>query len=222
MAASVTYQFYSETYGDGLSEAAFGLVLPAAERHVRWLCGGRFPSRCEMAPYKRAVCAAADAFAEFGEGQVGGFRARRLQGDALRGRGHDRRGDRHGRCLEGAGGNVARVLRGAVMRSLRPIPARLLGDDAVVRVLDGAGGYTEGVVVSHVRFCKTQSVADDDHRSADAGAGKVYVDALNSVGALEVPAGSRIDIGGHSYYVAECKRCEDFNGHVHHWELTVR
>ena len=108
------------------------------------------------------------------------------------------------------------------MRSLRPIPARLLGDDAVVRVLDGAGGYTEDVVVSHVRFCKTQSVADDDHRSADAGAGKVYVDALNSVGALEVPAGSRIDIGGHSYYVAECKRCEDFNGHVHHWELTVR
>jgi len=32
------YQFYSETYGGGLSEAAFGLVLPAAERHVRWLC----------------------------------------------------------------------------------------------------------------------------------------------------------------------------------------
>lgn len=28
--------------------------------------------------------------------------------------------------------------------------------------------------------------------------GKVYVDALNSVGAFEIPAGSRIDIGGHS------------------------
>ena len=108
------------------------------------------------------------------------------------------------------------------MRSLRPIPLRLLADDAVVRVPDGAGGFAEGVVVSRVRFRRVQSVADDDHRSADAGAGKVYVDALNSVGAFEVPAGSRIDIGGHSYYVAECKRCEDFNGHVHHWELTVR
>ena len=73
MAAAVTYQFYSETYGGGLSEAAFGLVLPAAERHVRWLCDGRVPARCEVVPYKRAVCAAADAFAEFGEGQVGGF-----------------------------------------------------------------------------------------------------------------------------------------------------
>ena len=108
------------------------------------------------------------------------------------------------------------------MRSLRPIPARLLAENAVVRVPDGVGGYTEGVEVSHVRFRRTQSVMDDDHRSADAGAGKVYVDALNSVGAFEIPAGSRIDIDGNSYYVVECKRCEDFNGCVHHWELVVR
>ena len=108
------------------------------------------------------------------------------------------------------------------MRSLRPIPLRLLDADAVVRVPDGTGGFDEGVAMSRVRFRRTQSVVDDGHRSADAGAGKVYVDALNSVGAFEVPAGSRIDIGGNSYYVAEVKRCEDFNGHVHHWELTVR
>ena len=108
------------------------------------------------------------------------------------------------------------------MRSLRPIPLRLLADGAVVRVPDGAGSYAEGVAVSHVRFARTQSVVDDGHRSADAGSGKVYVDAVNSNGAFEVPAGSRIDIGGHSYYVAECRRCEDFNGHVHHWELMVR
>ena len=108
------------------------------------------------------------------------------------------------------------------MGSLKPIPARLLADDAVVRVPDGTGGYDEGVAISRVRFHKTQSVVDDGHRSADAGAGKVYIDALNSIGAFEVPAGSRIDICGHSYYVAECRRCEDFNGHVHHWELVVR
>lgn len=108
------------------------------------------------------------------------------------------------------------------MRALRPIPVRLLAEDAVVRVPDGAGGFAEGVEILHVRFQRTQSAVDDGHRSADAGAGKVYVDALNSAGAFEVPAGSRIDIGGHSYYVAECRRCEDFNGRVHHWELTVR
>ena len=108
------------------------------------------------------------------------------------------------------------------MRGLRPIPARLLDADAVVRVPDGDGGYADGVAVSRVRFVRAQSVVDDAHRSADAGAGKVYIDAMNSVDAFEVPAGSRIDIGGNSYFVAEVRRCEDFNGHVHHWELTVR
>ena len=104
---------------------------------------------------------------------------------------------------------------------LPQIPKRLLPDDAVVRVPDG-DGFADGVAVGHVRFVRTQSVVDDGHRSADAGAGKVYIDALNSDGAFEVPAGSRIDIGGYSYLVAECKRCEGYAGRVHHWELTVR
>ena len=108
------------------------------------------------------------------------------------------------------------------MRALRPIPARLLADTAVVRVTDGAGGFEDGLTISGVRFTRTQGVVGDDHRSADAGSGKVYVDALNSAAAFEVPAGPRIEIDGHSYYVIECKRCEDFNGHVHHWELVVR
>lgn len=69
----MTYAFYSETYGGGLSESAFGLALPAAARHVRWLVGGAEPSDDELDAYQRAVCAACDAFAEFGEGQVGGF-----------------------------------------------------------------------------------------------------------------------------------------------------
>lgn len=73
MAASVTYQFYSEVYGGGLSEAAFAASLPAAARHARWLCDGREPDDDELVAYQRAVCAAVDAFAEFGEGQVGGF-----------------------------------------------------------------------------------------------------------------------------------------------------
>ncbi|MCH4053304.1 MAG: hypothetical protein LKH08_07120 [Atopobiaceae bacterium] len=73
MAAAVTYQFYKDVYGGGLSEAAFGLALPAAMRHVRWLVGGAEPSDDELEAYQRSVCAAVDAFAEFGEGQVGGF-----------------------------------------------------------------------------------------------------------------------------------------------------
>ena len=104
---------------------------------------------------------------------------------------------------------------------LPQIPTRLLPNDAVVRVPDGSG-FADGVDLRHVRFVRTQSVSDDGHRSADAGAGKVYVDAVNTVGAFEVSAGSRIDIGGYSYLVAETKRCEGHNGRVHHWELVVR
>ena len=73
MAVEVTYEFYSQAYGGGLSESAFGLALPAALRHVRWLVGGAEPDDDELVAYQRAVCAACDAFAEFGEGQVGGF-----------------------------------------------------------------------------------------------------------------------------------------------------
>ena len=70
---SVTYAFYSQTYGGGLSEAAFCAVLPDASRHVGWLVDGRQPSRCERDAYKRAVCAVCDVFAQYGRGQVGGF-----------------------------------------------------------------------------------------------------------------------------------------------------
>ena len=48
MAVVVTYQFYKDVYGGGLSEAAFGLALPAASRHVRWLVSGAEPSEDEL------------------------------------------------------------------------------------------------------------------------------------------------------------------------------
>ena len=70
--AAVDYTFYSEVYGGGLSEAAFGSSVGVAETHVRWLCANRCVRATSVA-FKRAVCAATDAFAEFGSGQVGGF-----------------------------------------------------------------------------------------------------------------------------------------------------
>lgn len=108
------------------------------------------------------------------------------------------------------------------MGVLSAIPRRFLPDSMLVRTPNSFGDLGDAVKVSHVRFARKQSVCSDGHRSADAGAGKVYVDAVNSAGAFEVPAGSRVEIGGHSYLVAECKRCEGFGGKVHHWELVVR
>lgn len=69
---AVTYGYYSETYGGGLSEAAFYDNVGVAEAHVRWLCAVN-GYRCCSTAYKRAVCAATDAFAEFGAGQIGGL-----------------------------------------------------------------------------------------------------------------------------------------------------
>ena len=72
MASTVTYEFYADTYGGGLSEAAFAASLPTADAHVRWLCAVRgAKTTCNV--FKRAVCAAVDAFAEYGAGEVGGF-----------------------------------------------------------------------------------------------------------------------------------------------------
>ena len=69
---AVTFEYYSEQYGGGLDEAAFGEFSGPAEAHVKWLCAVNGACQTSTA-YKRAVCAATDAFAEFGFGEVGGF-----------------------------------------------------------------------------------------------------------------------------------------------------
>ena len=72
MASTVTYRFYTDSYGGGLSEAAFSASLPMADSHVRWLCQVKgAKTTCNL--FKRAVCAAVDAFAEYGAGEVGGY-----------------------------------------------------------------------------------------------------------------------------------------------------
>lgn len=72
--AVISYETYTEDYGGDLTEAAFSSALPAATRHVAWLCDGKEPADdAEATAYMRAVCAAVEAFAAFGEGQVGGF-----------------------------------------------------------------------------------------------------------------------------------------------------
>lgn len=93
----------------------------------------------------------------------------------------------------------------------------------VVWPSDGEGGFSECRMVRHVRFEAEQSVCYDDHRSADGGRGRVFVDAVNSEGAFEIPAGSRVLVGAcPSAVVASCKRCCVIRGQVHHWELDVR
>lgn len=108
------------------------------------------------------------------------------------------------------------------MRSIRPIPRSALPDTMTVRAPLPDGTFEEPQIIANVRFERTQKVSGDDHRGSDAGQGTVFVDAVNSIGAFDVPAGSRIAVSGHSMMVAESHACCDLFGRVHHWELKVR
>lgn len=75
-AAGPAFAFYRDSYGGSLDAASFSDAMPAALRCVRELCGGAADDSLETADLKawaRACCAAAEAFAEFGEGRVGGY-----------------------------------------------------------------------------------------------------------------------------------------------------
>ena len=75
--APVSYDFYLDGYGGTLPANAFAEALPAAVRCVCGLTGRREPDprweEGDADAWRHAVCAAADAFAEYSEGRVGGF-----------------------------------------------------------------------------------------------------------------------------------------------------
>lgn len=75
--APVSFGFYQDAYGGALAADAFAEALPAALRCVGALTGRRGPDpgwgEGDADAWRRAACAAADAFAEYGEGRVGGF-----------------------------------------------------------------------------------------------------------------------------------------------------
>lgn len=75
--APVSYEFYLDGYGGTLPAEAFAETMPAALRCVGGITGRRAPDEGwddgDADAWRRAVCAAAEAFAEFGEGRVGGF-----------------------------------------------------------------------------------------------------------------------------------------------------
>ena len=107
------------------------------------------------------------------------------------------------------------------MRYLRPIPRRLLPDDMLVRPANGQGGYGAARMVRHVRLELVDAVSDEPHRESSCS-GRVFVDAVNSQGAFEVPAGSRVVVGSlPGIRVLSCRRCCVVRGQVHHWELEV-
>lgn len=66
-----TYEFYTGEYGGRLPEAAFGAELSGAAAYVDWLIGFNEVTEQTAAAYRRAVCAALEAFAVYGAGESG-------------------------------------------------------------------------------------------------------------------------------------------------------
>lgn len=107
-------------------------------------------------------------------------------------------------------------------RYLRPIPTRLLPDNMLVFPTDGAGGFGDARLIRYVRLEMVDAVTPDNPAHASGVTGKVFVDAVNSKGAFEVPAGSKVIIDDlPRMWVKSCKRCSVVRGQIHHWELTV-
>lgn len=68
------YSFYTDTYGGRLPEDVFREGAAEAESFVKYLVGwNEVDTEEKRTAYKRACCAAVDAFAQYGDGAIGGF-----------------------------------------------------------------------------------------------------------------------------------------------------
>ena len=104
------------------------------------------------------------------------------------------------------------------------IPKHLLTDAMTVRepdpAADYAGKYLEPRTIGGVCFQRREQLGRTAWSLADGATGRVFMDAVNSVCAFEVPVGSRVEINGRAM---ECKACQAYGafGFVHHWEVDV-
>lgn len=107
-----------------------------------------------------------------------------------------------------------------------PIPKRLLPSAAEARVPTEEGGrqgLSAPFRLDGVRYEQKASVRATDYQLQDGTSGLLFVDAVNTAGARELPAGSLVSVDGAAECcVASCTRYVDERGHVHHWEVELR
>ena len=107
-----------------------------------------------------------------------------------------------------------------------PIPRSLLTSTATVRVPTEEGGrqgFAAPAELVGVRYEQRASVRATDYQLQDGTAGLLFVDAANTRGAFEIPAGSLVSVdGGPEGCVASCARYADGRGRTHHWEVELR
>lgn len=114
------------------------------------------------------------------------------------------------------------------MITMLPIPLCMLTSKIAVRVPeDGASGYREladPVNIGRVRYEMVAGIRKTDYQLQDGTTGLLFVDAVNSTGAFELPAGAlvRVDGAEAECCVSACHRFEGMGGRVHHWEVELK
>lgn len=108
---------------------------------------------------------------------------------------------------------------------MQQIPLKYLPDSMTVRDVDESadydGQYLEPYVIGHVRFEPAESLAPNQFRLADGAKGRIFIDAVNSIGARRIPVGSKVTIADYNdMCVLTCTACKGPRS-IHHWEVDV-
>ena len=107
------------------------------------------------------------------------------------------------------------------------IPLRELPDSMAVRIPDPdaeyGGEYLDAVEIRHVRFERKEALNPATYKLADGAQGRIWIDAVYSTGAFDVPKGAKIDIAGKAKNM-QAVICVPYEigGKVHHWEVDVK
>lgn len=110
---------------------------------------------------------------------------------------------------------------------LRPIPRSLLPDAVEVfcpTESDYGGTFEQyGRTISHVRFNAESELRASGHVLDDGSTGLLFIDAVSSDGAFEVPVGSKVILNGEEPFkvARKCTVLRGFDGIVHHWEVEL-
>ncbi len=86
---------------------------------------------------------------------------------------------------------------------------------------DYGGAFLDPVTITRVRFERKEALNPSVYKLADGSQGRIWIDAVNSEGAFEVPKGAKVQIGNASMQVIACETYK-VAGSVHHWEADVK
>lgn len=83
------------------------------------------------------------------------------------------------------------------------------------------GEFLAPRTIEFVRFERKEALNPKAYALADGAQGRIWIDAVNSKGACEVPKGSKVVIGETRMQAVSCTPFEAM-GRIHHWEVDVK